>query len=194
MSIHVSTPTPVPSIRSANFGVVVPIHVTDGADIVEFMTGTAANGCPVPEPGMYGEDGRIYYVTARGQVYLVRTADALATLQMRESLPSGAEPVEEDDYDRQLCILAEAADALDADAIEPGLYEGDGHLYYVGDAGVFLLYRAAGHTDFHTVGLAELPASAVRIDDDRLHTLPGRLFEAVDCIEETAERSPGVLL
>lgn len=185
---------PLASVNSAR--VVARIHVTDGADL-EFIldAGPAANGRPMPTPGMYRVETRTYYVTARGQVYLVRAPGAAVQLRPVAALPSSSALTTLDDaeYDRQLCILAEAADALDAESVEPGIYECEGHIYYVNGAGVHMLYGANNGRRYSAVKLPELPVDAECITDDKLNELPSALYDAIAHIDQRADVSPQAL-
>ena len=192
MSMNPLSPSPLASLQGC---VVAHIHVTNGAELEALsLAGPPANSRPMPTPGMFQEHalGRVYYVTARGQAYVVRTPEQPSMLQPADALPAGAalEELDEDEYDRALCILAEAADALESEDISVGIYEHDGHRYYVNEVGVYLIYGAPGARRFTAVTLPEMPAGAVMIEEDRLHELPAALYDAIDDVEESADASP----
>ena len=176
--------------------VVAWIHVTDGTEFESLTSaGPAANGRPTPTPGMYQDDegARVYYVTARGQAYLVRTPEAMSMLQPVDELPFAAlEELDEDAYDRPLCILAEAADALESESISVGIYAHEGHYYYISEIGVYLLYGVKGARRFCAVSLPELPVGAQMVPEDQMHELPAALYMAIDDVEERADASPQV--
>ncbi len=179
--------------------VVAWIHVTDGAELESLdCAGPAANSRPAPTPGMYQDEegARVYYVTARGQAYLVRSPEAPSLLQPVDALPVAEaallEELDEDAYDRALCILAEAADALESESVSVGIYEQDGHYYYVNEDGVYLLYGVKGARRFCAVTLPELPVGAQMVAEDQMHELPAALYLAIDDVEERADASPQV--
>ncbi|MEZ4426304.1 MAG: hypothetical protein R3A51_01285 [Nannocystaceae bacterium] len=169
-------------------GPVARARVTDGGDLAFLRAHSPANERPAPEPGFYELDEQVFYSTARGQVYRVRTAAIAAMLEPVADLPEQAEFVDEDDYDRQLCILAEAADALEAESIEPGFYTRGEYLYYVSEDCTHLLYLVEGEAEHRVMPLAELPPGAAPIACAAW--LPREAFAAAARIDEQVDLSP----
>ena len=117
-----------------------------------------ANECPPPDPGFRASNGLVTYTTARGQVYVVRDGAGRICLQPVElDVATETDEIE----DSQLLIVAEAADALDAEI-------GDGwwalrfalFVRHLGDT--WLIY--AKGDEYASVRVAEVPAAAVRLD------------------------------
>ena len=159
----------------------MPPHTSNGiartvanARIADFIpSGPAANDNPPPGPGLYTLDERLLYVTSAGRVFIVRDQVAVQLTPV-DDLPEDAEPCDFE-LDRELCIVAEAADALEDERVELGVYAYGGHFYFVSERGVFLLYGDLAQP----VGLPTLPRGAVLFTAE----LPPSVMASISTLE-----------
>ena len=145
------------------------------ARIADFISSDlAANENPPLGPGLYVVDERLLYVTSAGRVFIVRDHAAVQLTPVDE-LPGDAEPCEFE-LDRELCIVAEAADALEDERVQPGVYTCGGYFYFVSERGVFLLYGELAQP----VDLPTLPCGAVPFDAE----LPAAVMKSITTLAE----------
>jgi hypothetical protein len=119
---------------------------------------TAANTAPTSVPGYCVAGLRLFYVTARGQCWLVR--DERGRVQLTPAVsPRGARVVDEI-LDIELGVVEEAADLLDHRQ-PAGIYHASEFFYYLSERGdVWMLYGP----DQRAVAIARLPPDATAID------------------------------
>lgn len=134
----------------------------------------AANHQPAASAGYRLAGSRLYYVTERGDTWLLRGDDGRVQLKPEEP-PHDAIDVNENDIDDiAIATVAEAADSLSG-SMPPGIYLSSGLYYVVKFSGVWMLYGDA----LHAVLLPALPACATRVD-----VVPEQVTLAVNAMKE----------
>ena len=87
-------------------------RVVHGEDFAFVVCTPAANQPPRPRPGFYRAEQGTYYVTRRHRSFLLRGPSGPSGLTPVAALPDDARPIASQDCEPELCVLADAADAM----------------------------------------------------------------------------------
>ncbi len=170
-------------------------RVITGAELSNFGCLAAANVRPTPEPGFYCDESQscIYYVAASAHVYLLRTPKFRALLQPAddcEAVLLNAQLLDDEACDRELCLLAEAADAIEAERIADGFYTHRETLYYVSLARVFAFEQAADGPTWHAREVVELPQRAEMLEEDQRAGLMLTVWAEARAVDRATGKQP----
>ncbi|MBL9105309.1 MAG: hypothetical protein JNL82_30460 [Myxococcales bacterium] len=87
-----------------------PFRAIVGDDFALIAPPPAANRGPRPAPGFYVDGEDAFYVTRRGQMFVLRRAGAADLPQELQALPGGCRLVPRHECDRELRALADAVE------------------------------------------------------------------------------------
>ncbi len=170
-------------------------RVISGLELQRFALPTAANVRPTPEPGFYRDEQgtSIYYVAASGHAYLLRSPSCRALLvpaDNADAIVLNGELLADEACDRELCLLAEAADALESERIEDGFYRHRGELYYVSLSRVFVMEQAADGPAWQAREVVDFPHQAQLLDDSERGALMLTLWAEARAVDRATGRLP----
>jgi len=173
-------------------------HVITGLDLQILGGGLAANSRPTPETGFYrdGTTADIYYVAGSGQAYLLRTPGVRALLQPvsdAEAMLFASVSLTDEEVDRELCLLAEAADAIEAERIADGFYTYRDTLYYVSLSRVFLFEPAAEGPTWESSEVVDFPRQATPLDEDEVGALMLTIWAEARTVDQATGKNPSEL-
>lgn len=188
MQIHT---TPLATRRAS----LADTHVITGLDLQKLGGGLAANVRPTPETGFYrdGTTADIYYVAGSGQAYLLRTPGVRALLQPAEDAEAmlfASVSLRDEEVDRELCLLAEAADAIEAERIADGFYSYRDTLYYVSLSRVFLFEPAAEGPAWKSSEVVDFPRQATALEEDEVGALMLTVWAEARTVDHATGRKP----